>query len=251
MKTVMKEKHQKGFSTLEMLIVVGVSVIVSAIAIPEYLAATKYLRIAGDLRDVNGVTAQAKMRAAAGFTHARIYADLKNNTFQLQVWAKNGGSAPPSGPLGAPNLFVTLPGNSPFGGGGTGCWVDDQDPAQNCITYSGSAASGPSVTSLGQGDAYGFGALTTGPTPGQATIQQAANCYQGGANAPDGGSAVSGTACIEFNSRGIPVDSNGAPLANGALYITNGNIIEGVTASATGSIQTWQCPHGQTTWMGQ
>jgi type II secretory pathway pseudopilin PulG len=250
MKTLMKDSQgkQKGFSTLEMLIVVAVSIIISAIAIPEYLAATRYLRIAGDLRDVNGVTAQAKMRAAAGFTRARIYADLKNNTFQLQVWAKNGGA---SGPTCPTCVFVILPGTSPSSSGGTGCWVPDQDPAQNCVTYSGSAASGVGVTSLGQGDSYGFGSLTTGPTPGQTTIAQAANCYEGGANAPDGGNTISNTACIEFNSRGVPVDNNGAPLASGALYITNGNIVEGVTASATGSIQTWQCAHGQTTWMGQ
>ena len=247
MKTPINKKDQKGFSTLEMLIVVAVSIIISAIAIPEYLAATRYMRIAGDLRDVNGVTAQAKMRAAASFTHARIYADLSNNGYQLQVWAKNGGMPAGTCPT---CMFVSLPGTSPASSGGTGCWVADQDPAQNCVTYTGSAPSGP-VVQLGQGDSYGFGTLTTGPTPGQATIGQAAACYQGGANAPDGGSTLNNSACIEFNSRGVPVDNNGAPLSTGALYITNGNIVEGVTASATGSIQTWQCPHGQTTWTGQ
>jgi Tfp pilus assembly major pilin PilA len=241
------KKNQKGFSTLELLIVIGMSVVISAIAIPEYLAATRYMRIAGDLRDLNGVTAQAKMRAASGFTHARIYADLANNAFQLQVWAKNGG-APASTCLTC--AFVALPGTSPASSGGTGCWVADQDQLQNCITYTSSAPSGP-VVQLGQGDSFGFGSLTTGPTPGQATISQAANCYQGGPNAPDGGSTISSTACIEFNSRGVPVDSNSNPVNTGALYITNGNVVEGVTASATGSIQTWQCSHGQTTWTGQ
>jgi Tfp pilus assembly protein FimT len=75
-----------------MLIVVAVSLIISAIAIPEYLAAAKYLRISGDLRDLNGATAEAKLRAAASFTHARIYADLTDSTFQLQVWNKTGGA---------------------------------------------------------------------------------------------------------------------------------------------------------------
>jgi prepilin-type N-terminal cleavage/methylation domain-containing protein len=242
-------KYQKGFSTLEMLIVIAVSVIISAIAIPEYLAATRYMRIAGDLRDINGITAQAKMRAASAFTRARIYADLANNTFQLQVWAKTGGSAPAPGcPTCA---FVSLPGTSPASSGGTGCWVADQDPAQNCITFTGSAPSGPGVVQLGQGDSYGYGTLTAGPTPGQATISQAPNCYPGAANAPDGGSSVTNSACIEFNSRGVPVDNNSNPVNTGALYITNGNVVEGVTASATGSIQTWQCAHGQTSWMGQ
>ena len=224
----MKTKHEAGFSTLEMMIVVLVSLVISAIAIPEYLAAAKYLRIAGDLRDVNGVTAEAKMRAAANFTHARVYADLTDNTFQLQVWNKTGGT------------------------GNTGCWVSDDDITNACISFAGAPApSGPGNFELSQGDAYGFGALTAGPTAGQTTISQATGCYPGAANAPDGGSALANTACIEFNSRGIPVDNNGAPSNTGALYITNNNIVEGVTVSATGSIQTWQCPHGSTNWVTQ
>lgn len=247
MKTAKGNQHQAGFSTLEMLIVIGMSVVISAIAIPEYLAASRYLRIAGDLRDLNGVTAQAKMRAASGFTRARIYADLANNTYQLQLWAKTGGAPVGTCPTCA---FVSLPGTTPASSAGTGCWVADQDVAQNCITFTGSTPSGP-IVQLGQGDSYGYGTLSAGPTPGQATIGQAANCYPGAPSNPDGGAAISSTACIEFNSRGIPVDSTGAPLGTGALYITNGTIIEGVTASATGSIQTWQCPHGSSTWMGQ
>ena len=108
------KKNQKGFSTLELLIVIGMSVVISAIAIPEYLAATRYMRIAGDLRDLNGVTAQAKMRAASGFTRARVYADLGNNAFQLQVWAKNGGA--PAGTC-LTCAFVALPGTSPTSSG--------------------------------------------------------------------------------------------------------------------------------------
>jgi Tfp pilus assembly protein FimT len=211
-----------------MLIVVAVSVIVSAIAIPEYLAATRYLRIAGDLRDLNGITAQAKMRAAANFTRARVYADLTDNTFQLQVWNKTGGAS------------------------SNGCWVSDVDRTNTCLDFSGApATSGPGILQLSQGDTFGFGGLTSGPTPGQTAIFQAANCYPGGANAPDGGTAMANTACIEFNSRGIPIDNTGSPVATGALYITNSNVVEGVTASATGSIQTWQCAHGQTTWTAQ
>jgi Tfp pilus assembly major pilin PilA len=224
----MKNRHQTGFSTLEMMIVIVMSLIVSAIAIPEYLAAARYLRMAGDLRDLNGITAEAKMRAAANFTHARVYADLTNSTFQLQVWNKTGGT------------------------GGTGCWVADDDITNTCVSFAGAPApSGPGNLQLSQGDAYGYGTMTTGPTAGQSTISQATGCYPGGANTPDGGSILANTACIEFNSRGIPVDNNGAPLNTGALYITNNNIVEAVTVSATGSIQNWQCPHGQTNWMAQ
>jgi hypothetical protein len=130
--------------------------------------------------------------------------------------------------------------------------VSDEDNTNTCITFAGAPVpSGPGILQLSQGDAYGFGALTSGPTAGQTTISQATGCYPGAANAPDGGSTLANTACIEFNSRGIPIDNTGAPLGSGALYITNGNIVDSVTATATGSIQSWQCPHGQTTWVAQ
>jgi Tfp pilus assembly major pilin PilA len=227
MKRVIKS-HQTGFSLFEMLLVISISFVLTAIAVPEYLAAVKYLRITGDLRDLNGITAQAKMRAASNFTHARVYADLTDNTYQLQVWNKIGGA------------------------GGTGCWVADVDSTNTCISFSGAPApSGLGNLQFAQGDTFGFGNLTTGPTPGQPTPSQAAGCYPGAANTPDGGSQLANTACIEFNSRGIPVDNNGSPLATGALYLTNGSAVMGVTASATGSIQTWQCTVGTTTWAAQ
>jgi len=222
------KKHQTGFSLFEMLLVIAISFVLTAIAVPEYLAAVRYLRITGDLRDLNGVTAQAKMRAASNFTRARVYADLTNNTYQMQVWNKTGGA------------------------GGTGCWVADVDSSTTCIAFTNAPApSGAGNLQFAPGDAYGFGNLTAGPTAGQTAISQAASCYPGAANTPDGGSSMANTACIEFNSRGIPIDNTSAPVASGALYLTNGSVVVGVTASATGSIQTWQCPVGQTTWSAQ
>src|SRR5437763_5485331 len=79
---------QRGFSTLEMTIVMLMSLIVAAIAVPSYTRVASYLRSVGDLRSINGLTAQAKMRAAADFTHARAYMDTANNTFHLETWDK-------------------------------------------------------------------------------------------------------------------------------------------------------------------
>ena len=223
MKRNIRSKSQAGFSLTEMMVVVAMSIIITAIAIPGYMSTSQYLRIAGDLRALNGVTAQAKMRAAAGFTHARIYADLTDNTYQLQVWNKTGGT------------------------GGAGCWVSDLDPnpgSPTCITYSGTAPSGPGVLPLGQGDTFGYGSLTSGPTPGQTTIGQAANCTK------DDGSTISSTGCIVFNSRGIPIDTSNSPLATGALYVTNSIVVNGVTVSATGSIQAWSVSASGGTWHG-
>src|SRR5260370_33998575 len=92
-----RAKSQAGFSTLEMLVVVAMSVVITAIAVPSFLSTSQFFRIAGDLRAINGLTAQAKMRAAADFTHARVYADLTHGTYQLQVWYKTGGGFRPGG----------------------------------------------------------------------------------------------------------------------------------------------------------
>lgn len=237
MKKTASNKRQAGFSTLEMLVVVAMSVIITAMAVPSFINTSQFLRISGDMRALNGVTAQAKMRAAADFTHARVYADLTDNTYQLQVWFKTGGSS------------------------GTGCWVSDLDLKNNptCLTWANAPApSGVGIMQLSQRDTFGYGSQTSGPGPGQSTITQSTTteqCYQEGsgssAGKPDGGSQMANTACIEFNSRGMPVDKSGSPVPTGAFYITNGNVIDSVTASATGSIQTWSLPSGQTTWQPQ
>jgi len=213
-------KSQAGFSTLEMMIVVAMSIIITAIAVPGYFSTSRYLRITGDLRALNGITAQAKMRAAADFTHARAYVDLANGTYHLELWNKAGNA-------------------------GAGCWQTDGDIANACT------ANNSPVLNLSQGDTFGFGSLTAGPTPGQTTISQAALCRVGAANNPGGGSGTANTACIEFNSRGTPVDNTGAPVATGAFYITNAWVVNGITASATGSIQTWSTPASSASWHGQ
>jgi Tfp pilus assembly protein FimT len=224
MKKIANNKLQAGFSTLELLVVVAMSVVITAIAVPSYLNTAAYLRAAGDLRSLNGVTAQAKMRAAADFTHARVYADLTGNAYQLQVWNKAANN-------------------------GNGCWVEDSDPKpdanKTCLAFPGGAPSG-TVIALSQGDTFGFGSLTQGPTAGQTTLAQAATCRDN-ANTAVGGS----TACIVFNSRGIPIDSSNSPIPTGALYLTNGTVVNGVTVSATGSIQAWSSPATSASWSGQ
>jgi Tfp pilus assembly protein FimT len=220
MKKIANNKRQAGFSTMELLVVVAMSVVITAIAVPSYLNTAAYLRAAGDLRSLNGVTAQAKMRAAANFTHARVYGDLSGNAFQLQVWYKAGNA-------------------------GAGCWVADSDPTNTCLTYSSGHPSGTAFN-LSQGVTFGFGTLTLGPTPGQTTMAQAAACLDNSA-----ASLGSTTACIVFNSRGIPIDNSNSPIATGALYVTNGNAVNGVTVSATGSIQAWSSPASSASWSGQ
>jgi len=198
------KRIERGFTLIEMMLTLVISIVIVGLAIPTYLTTRNALRISGDLRSIAGLTAEAKLRAAADFTHARLYANLNGSTFQLQDWNKTNG-----------------------------CWVADGDTTNTCLTYSSGAPSG-TVINLAQGDTFGYGTLTAGPTPGQATIGQATQCLDNSAN------AIANTACILFNSRGIPISATTlAPIATDAFYVTNGTVVDGITISATGSLQTW------------
>jgi len=86
---------------------------------------------------------------------------------------------------------------------------------------------------LQSGIAFDYGALTTPPPNTQATLAQASPCKT------DTGSDISGSSCILFNSRGIPVDAGGTITGNSALYITDGTSTYGVTLSATPLVRIW------------
>jgi hypothetical protein len=188
-------------------------------AIPGYTSLTRYLRIAGDVRDLNGMTAEAKMRAAQDFTHARVRANLDANTFQLEVWDKTAN-------------------------GGAGCWKTEGDSVNPC-TVAGSA-----VQPLSAGVTFGFaGASAAFPNP-QTIVMQAPACGVGVAGGAAGG-VIEGTACIEFNSRGIPVAASDSPTANDALYVTDTKTVYGVTVLASGLMQQWTTGTSNTAWQAR
>ena len=212
-----KDHGARGFSIIEVLIVIVIVLVIAGVAIPGYLSMTRYLRIAGDARDLNGATAQAKMRAAQDFTHARVRADLIANTFQLEVWDKTAN-----------------------------CWkADDDGPTGVCTT---------STTllhqNLSQGVNFGFGAATAGLPNPQAAIAQAPACSSGVAGGA-AGTAYPNTTCIEFNSRGLPVAASGSPTANDAMYVTDANTVYGVTVIISGLIQQWTTSAYTTAWQAR
>ena len=98
------------------------------------------------------------------------------------------------------------------------------------------------TTTLSQGVAFGYGSLTSAPT-GMASLSQAPLCLQ-----DDLVATYSNTACIMFNSRGIPVDSTGTPTPDDALYVTDGNSVTGVTLVATGLTKVWRSDASSATW---
>jgi len=181
--------------------VVTVMVTVAAMAAPMMGHLLSNARIGGDARSVSNATAMAKMRAAAVFSSARLYADLVARTYRVEVWRKTG-----------------TPG-----------WVAE-----------GSAQPlSPNVN-------FGFGSVTAAPPNTQTTIGQAATCLD------DAGAAITGTACVVFNSRGLPVDAAGSPIGTGAYYLRDTTAVFAITVSATGMVRLWRAPlTGTAVWSQQ
>lgn len=96
---------------------------------------------------------------------------------------------------------------------------------------------------LAKGVSFGFGSLTTAPS-GMSSLAQAPACL-----ADDLATAVSNTACIMFNSRGIPVDTTWAATSVDALYVTDGKSVAGVTVSPTGLTKIWRTPASTAAWL--
>jgi len=90
------------------------------------------------------------------------------------------------------------------------------------------------VRNLSSTVSFGFGSVAAPPPNTQPAISQAPACLDAA------GATIAGTACIVFNSRGVPVDNTNAPTANGAYYIADGSVVYGVTASTGGMVQLWR-----------
>jgi len=93
------------------------------------------------------------------------------------------------------------------------------------------AVTGPGL--LSNGVAFTSGPVATPPPNTQPAVAQAPPCLD------KDGNVIAGTACIIFNSRGIPVDTTGTPTNNDALYVTDGTRIGAVTLSAAGLVTVW------------
>jgi len=83
---------------------------------------------------------------------------------------------------------------------------------------------------------FGYSPATTAPSNTQTTIGQASLCKNNASPPVD----VANTACVIFNSRGIPVDASGNPWGGYALYVNDSTFIYGITVAGTGFIRTWR-----------
>jgi prepilin-type N-terminal cleavage/methylation domain-containing protein len=114
---------------------------------------------------------------------------------------------------------------------GTATWTSDGCP-NSCV--------GDQL--LATGVSFGFGSLSSPPSNTQATLGQAPVCLD------SSGSAITNTACIIFNSRGIPITSGAVPTSNDAIYVTDGRLVTGVTVSATGLTKIWRTEASGANW---
>ena len=81
-------RDDRGFSLLEMMMVVALLGVLTVIAVPMSGNTIKYLKLSGDARELANITAVAKMRAAAKFTQSRVYIDLNGRSFYVQTYDK-------------------------------------------------------------------------------------------------------------------------------------------------------------------
>jgi prepilin-type N-terminal cleavage/methylation domain-containing protein len=112
------------------------------------------------------------------------------------------------------------------------------------------------IEQLPRGSWFGFGTVASPPPNTQGTIGQATPCLDDAATvAMLSGMAFAApaatTSCVQFNSRGTPVDSTGAPTGSGAIYLTDGSTVYTSTVSATGMTQLWRTSTHAVSWQKQ
>jgi len=108
-----------------------------------------------------------------------------------------------------------------------GAWVNDGAPVRTST-----------------GVAFGFGTLAAPPPNTQVNIAMSPTCT-GGLTAAG---AIASTACITFNSRGLPVDAAGVLFARHALYLRGDIGVFATTVTSTPLIRFWSSPNGTAVW---
>ena len=88
--------NSRGFSLIELLMVVGIMGVLAVIAVPMSGNSIRYLKLSGDAREISNATAVAKMRAAAKFTQSRLFIDTVGKTFYIQTFTRSTSTTCPT-----------------------------------------------------------------------------------------------------------------------------------------------------------
>lgn len=227
-KKVRRARAMRGFSLIEVCVVVLVAVTIMGMALPSVMSTVRSYRAMGDARKISGALSMARMRSAADFTQTRLFLNLTKNTYRIDIWNKAGNVSNP-----------------------TGCWqTEAATSAAPCDATTSASSTVGADTPFGGGSVAGVGSASTAPPSTQTTFGQAPTCLN------NAGSSISSTGCIVFNSRGIPV-TPGNPLAtnntatsNDAIYFsTQTGTTYGVEVLATGKISVWA--YNNSSWVQQ
>ncbi|HEY9461881.1 MAG TPA: type II secretion system protein [Vicinamibacterales bacterium] len=198
-------RSERGYTLIEMMMVVGIIGVIAATVIPITDMSIRGSRLRGDAQIIRNLVGVAKMRASAQFTRARVMANLGNPQANPPV----------------PGSFVLQVWNKPANGN-PGAWVNDGG-----------------VNQLSPGVSFGFAELNAPPPNTQVNIMQSPTCT----NTLTVADPIANTACVTFNSRGLPVDANGTLYPRHALYITGDDGVWGTTITTTPLIRFWSSPH--------
>jgi len=101
---------------------------------------------------------------------------------------------------------------------------------------------------LSNGVTFGVAGRTVAPVNTQTVLGQSPTCSD---QVSLTGNKVGNTACIVFNSRGIPIASDGSPTGDDALYVTDGTAVYGTTLTATPLVRLWYSPASRVNWVKQ
>jgi prepilin-type N-terminal cleavage/methylation domain-containing protein len=95
------------------------------------------------------------------------------------------------------------------------------------------------INQLSTGVSFGFAGLNAPPPNTQVNIAQSPTCTSTLTVA----NPIANTACVTFNSRGLPIDADGVLYPRHALYITGDDAVFGTTITTTPLIRFWSSPH--------
>lgn len=163
-------RNERGFTMIEMLMVVAILAIIAAMAIPSYMNYLRNYRVRNDANNIVGLTTIARMRAGANLSRAAVSC----SSSICQIYTLQYTPSAVCTPLANWNL----------------------EPQQ--YTLSSTVQ-------------FGIPATATSGVMGQATTAPT-QVYSG-----SGQTSLPYT--IYFNSRGWPIDCNGNPISNYALYL--------------------------------
>lgn len=81
---------------------------------------------------------------------------------------------------------------------------------------------------------FGSGPVALPPPNSQVAIAQPATCLD------DDGGAIPHTACLIYNSRGLPISSAGIPIVTQVLYLRGPGGVFGIVVGSSGKLEVWR-----------